>query len=399
MTALLNPTKNREPAGKKRLDGGDRSLPSIAKPPAEILHAQELSALEANDDGPRPPGWKLSPKAVRTFILGSRGKALKYEWEGASVSTVIEQKYYGDDPLIERCIVTLAGNRGLLLVGEPGTAKSMLSELLATGISGESINTVQGTAGTTEDQIKYSWNYALLISDGPSRDSLVPAPLHKGLSEGKIVRFEEITRCPGEIQDSLVSILSDKIMHIPELGGNEAVILARKGFNVIATANLRDRGVYEMSSALKRRFNFETVYPISDIALEKKLVLEQTKKHLSDLETNVKIKMDVIDLLVTTFRDLREGRTEDGIIVQKPTTIMSTAEAVSVGVSAGLDATYFGENTIQPEHVVKNLIGTVLKDDREDEKKLREYFEVVIKKRAQLNNRWKDFYRARKWLL
>ena len=399
MTALLSTSKKRESAKIDDLKGEKRSLPSVAKPPAETLYERELSALEANDDGPRPPGWNLSPKAVRTFILGSGGKALKHAWGGKTVSTVIEQKYYGDDPLIERCIVTLAGNRGLLLVGEPGTAKSMLSELLAAAISGESTNTVQGTAGTTEDQIKYSWNYALLISEGPSMDSLIPAPLHKGLREGKIIRFEEITRCPGEIQDALVSILSDKIMHVPELGGDDSVILARKGFNVIATANLRDRGVYEMSSALKRRFNFETVYPISDIALEKKLVLDQTKKHLSDLETNVQIKMDVIDLLVTTFRDLREGRTENGLIVQKPTTIMSTAEAVSVGVSAGLDATYFGSNTIQPEHVVKNLIGTVLKDDREDEKKLREYFEVVIKKRAQMNSRWKEFYRARKWLM
>src|SRR5437899_1779107 len=211
----------------------------VARQPAEVLFADELAALAANDKAAKPPGWRMSPVAVRTFILGSDGKELPVTLAGKKAGVAVRKKFYGDDLLIDRCIVTLMGNRGLLLVGEPGTAKSMLSELLSAAISGVSTNTIQGTAGTTEDQIKYSWNYALLLAKGPSRTALVPSPLHTGLEQGVIVRFEEITRCPPEIQDTLIAMLSDKVMHIPELGGNDAVVLARKGFNVIASANIR----------------------------------------------------------------------------------------------------------------------------------------------------------------
>ena len=191
------------------------AAPKVLRPPAEVHYAAELAALAKADKDPRPPGWKLSPKAVRSFICG--GKSPK-----------IERKFYGDDVLVERAIVGLAGNRGLLLVGEPGTAKSMLSELLAAAISGCSTNTIQGSSGTTEDQIKYSWNYALLLAEGPSPRALVAGPLHVGMSAGLIVRFEEVTRCPPEIQDVLISIISEKLMMVPELSGDDRVLLVRE---------------------------------------------------------------------------------------------------------------------------------------------------------------------------
>jgi len=226
------------------------------RPPCEVLFANELAALRASDTGKRPVGWTMSPQAVRTFIVGSDGKPIDKE------ATVVSRKFYGDDALIDRCIVTLLGNRGLLLVGEPGTAKSMLSELLAAAVSGVSTYTIQGTAGTTEDQIKYSWNYAMLLAEGPKPAALVPSPLYTAMKSGSIVRFEEITRCQPEIQDCLISIMSDKVLHVPELTGADTTLFAERGFNILATANIRDRGVHEMSSALKRRFNFETVNPI-----------------------------------------------------------------------------------------------------------------------------------------
>ena len=74
-------------------------------------------------------------------------------------------------------MVTLAGERGLLLVGEPGTAKSMLSELLAAAISGTSALQVQGTAGTTAEHLRYGGNYALLLARGPQPEALVPSPV------------------------------------------------------------------------------------------------------------------------------------------------------------------------------------------------------------------------------
>lgn len=376
----------------------DELTQSIVRAPAEIQYAEELSALQANDKGKRPPGWRLSPVSVRLFIAGSGGKALAHTWRGAPANTIITRKFYGDDVLVERSIVTLLGNRGLLLVGEPGTAKSMLSELLAAAISGDSTNTIQGTAGTTEDQIKYSWNYALLLAEGPSTKALVPSPLYTALKKGCIVRFEEITRCQPEIQDALVSVMSEKAMMIPELGDGQSILHAAKGFNVLATANLRDRGVNEMSSALKRRFNFETVPPIRDKQLEMRLVQEQTERLLKDVDVEARYTPEVMELLVTTFQELRNGRTEEGAPVDKPTTVMSTAEAVAVGFSAGLDACYFGDGEISGEHIARQMLGTAFKDDPEDAKKLRQYFDVVVKSHSRKSRQWKTFYEARKWL-
>ena len=220
------------------------TIAKLQRPPAEKAYANELKQLKAADGkAPRPVGWQMTPQSVIKFILGAPGEG-------------IQPKFIGSRSQIERCIVALATNRGLMLIGEPGTAKSYLSELLAAAISGDSSLTIQGSAGTTEDNIKYSWNYALLLAEGPSAKSLVPAPLYRGLDEGKVVRFEEITRCPLEIQDTLLSILSDRVMSIPELPDSDRSLYANKGFNVIATANTRDRGVNEMSAALKRRFNF-----------------------------------------------------------------------------------------------------------------------------------------------
>jgi MoxR-like ATPase len=357
------------------------AAPAMLREPAEVRYAAELQALAAADRDPRPPGWRLSPRAVRSFILGN--------------PPATARKFHGEDALIDRAVVTLMSNRGLLLVGEPGTAKSMLSELLAAAVSGTSALTIQGTAGTTEDQIKYSWNYALLLAEGPTPNALVPAPLYHGLARGQIVRFEEITRCPPEIQDTLISVLSDKLLHVPELKGEDALLFGKPGFNVIATANTRDRGVHEMSAALKRRFNFETVPPIAEKRHELELVLEQAKEMLHHAGARAEVPADVIDVLVTTFMDLRKGRTEEGTVVEKPSTAMSTAEAVSVAFAAALEASYLGDGRLRGENLARQLVGTVLKDSDEDAKKVRQYFDVVVKNRARRSEHWKSFYDGR----
>jgi MoxR-like ATPase len=275
----------------------------------------------------------------------------------------------------------------------------MLSELLAAAVSGISTNTIQGSAGTTEDQIKYSWNYALLLNEGPTLRALVPAPLYVGMRDGILVRFEEITRCPPEIQDVLVSILSDKIMTVPELSGEERVLLAKPGFNVIATANIRDRGVHEMSSALKRRFNFETVHPIRDLKLEMSVVSRECERLLRESSVAVETPSEVIELLVTAFQDLREGVSAEGIQLERSTSVMSTAEAVSVAMSAGLDAFYYGGRRLTPDFVARHIAGAVLKDNPDDLKKLKHYFDVVVQQRAErTGGPWSEFLAARKWL-
>lgn len=364
------------------------------KPTVEILYRDELEALKGADKyNKKPENWYLSPKAVRTFILGSGKKSYKLN----DKEIYIKQKYYGDDALIERCIITLAGNRGLMLVGEPGTAKTMLSELLCAAICATSLNTVQGTAGTSDDNIKYSWNYALLLAKGATEESLIPAPLYTGMAKGIITRFEEITRCSSEVQDTLISVMSDKVMSIPEFG-EDGVLFAKAGFNIIGTANTRDRGVNEMSSALKRRFNFETVFPINNVKLESKIIREQCTQMLGESAAEF-IDVDVIDIIATTFHELREGVSGDGVKIDTTTAVMSTAEAVSVYYQSALSSYYYDCNNVDMDVVMQNMMGAILKENREDVSKIKVYFESVIKNRSKKQGgKWKDFYEARKWV-
>jgi MoxR-like ATPase len=293
--------------------------------------------------------------------------------------------------------VTLASDRALLLVGEPGTAKSWLSEHLAAAISGDSLLAVQGSAGLTEDQIRYTWNYALLLAHGPSVAALVPAPLYTAMRRGSIVRFEEITRAPHEVQDVLLQALSEKVMLVPELPGEDGVVLAAEGFNLIGTANTRDRGVNEMSAALKRRFHFETVQPLADLRQEMDVVRSQVvARTAGSPAADVALADDVLELLVTTFHELREGRTLDGVPLERPSSAMSTAEAVSVGVHAVSHAAYFGPGRVEPAHVAMHLAGTGAKGDEDDRKYLRDYFDLAVKPRAAREvGLWKAYFAAR----
>ncbi|MEZ4439563.1 MAG: AAA family ATPase [Polyangiaceae bacterium] len=352
---------------------------ALERPPAELRYADELARLAKSDDHPKPPGWRLSPRAVRTFVLGDP-------------SAGIERKFVGHPSLVDRAMVSLATKRGLMLIGEPGTAKSLLSELFAAAISGRSTLVIQGSAATGEEHIKYGWNYALLLAEGPTRRALVPGPLHTAMQEGAIVRFEEITRCPLEIQDSLLSALSDRVLAIPELD-SDPMLFAAPGFNVIATANTRDLGVNEMSAALKRRFNFETVLPIQSFDVELGLVREQTAKALEESGVPVAPPDTIFELLVTTFRELRAGQTEGGQAIERLSTAMSTAEAVAVGHAVGVYAHFVAGRAAEPADLVQCLLGAATKSNASDLALLRRYFEQRVGKRR--GGHWKAYFEAR----
>ena len=346
---------------------------------AEQQYADELAALARQDARQRPPSWKLSPWAVATYILGGTLD------DGFTVTP----KYIGSRRLIEIAIATLATDRGLLLLGVPGTAKSWVSEHLAAAISGDSTMLIQGTAGTSEESVRYGWNYARLLADGPSEAALVASPLMRAMGEGKIARVEELTRIPAEVQDTLITMLSEKTLPVPELNTE---VQAVRGFNLIATANDRDRGVNELSSALKRRFN-TVVLPLPDTLEEEVTIVQQRVASMSRaLELPAEAPaLAEIRRIVTVFRELRSGVTADGKTkLKSPSGTLSTAEAISV-VNSGLAlAAHFGDGRLNAADMASGLIGAIVKDPVQDQLIWQEYLETVVKER----DGWKDIYRA-----
>ena len=275
--------------------------------PAEELFQKEIDALIAAEKEPIPTGWKMSPRSVLKYITGGEVNGIE-----------ITPKYIGNDRLVEIAIATLVTDRALLLIGEPGTAKSWLSEHLAAAINGDSTKVIQGTAGTTEEHIRYSWNYAMLIAKGPSKEAMLKSPIYRAMETGTIARLEEISRCASEVQDALISILSEKRLSVPELAFE---LPAKKGFSIIATANTRDKGVNEMSAALKRRFNIVVLPSPANIQTEIDIVRSRVSQLSNSLELRAEMPNDeLIENVITIFRELRNGKTLDNTQKLKTTT-------------------------------------------------------------------------------
>jgi MoxR-like ATPase len=353
--------------------------PAILRAHAEHAYADELAALARGDERPRPPRWLLSPWAVLTYLLGGQ----------AADGTEISAKYIGPRRLIEVAVATLATDRALLLLGVPGTAKSWVSEHLAAAVSGDSTLLVQGTAGTAEETMRYGWNYAQLLANGPSEDALVPSPIMRAMRDGKVARIEELTRIPADVQDTLITVLSEKTLPIPELGGE---VQAAKGFTVIATANDRDRGVNELSSALRRRFNTVVLPQPAEAEDEVRIVTERVAAlgRSLDLPQPPHAAAE-IRRVVTVFRELRSGSTEDGRSrLKSPSGTLSTAEAISVVTSGIALAVHFGDGTLRPQDMAAGILGAVIKDPGPDAVAWREYLETVARHREG----WGAFYTA-----
>lgn len=354
-------------------------MSTILRQHAEQLFAQELDELKKQDSDKIPSNWKLSPQSVVTYLIGGK---LKNGFE-------VSPKYIGNRRLMEIAVATLATDRALLLYGLPGTAKSWVSEHLAAAISGDSSLVVQGTAGTGEEAIRYGWNYARLLAEGPSEKALVETPVMRAMKDGKIARVEELTRIGADVQDALITILSEKSMPVSELN---IEVQAIKGFNIIATANNRDKGVNELSSALKRRFN-TVILPVPDSMEEE---IDIVRRRVEGFEKTMELPAEKpalteIRRIVTIFRELRNGVTTDGKTkIKIPSGTLSTAEAISV-VNNGLTmAAYFGDGQLKANDLASSIVGAIVKDPVQDKLVWQEYLETVVKPRDE----WKDIYRA-----
>ncbi|SDX09331.1 ATP-binding protein [Marinobacter mobilis] len=354
---------------------------AIQRLPAELAYQEELVRLAAADSSPKPEGWRMSPLAVEAFVLGDSERKT-------------EAKFVAERTLVRRIIVSLCTNRGCLLVGEPGTAKSWLSELIAAAVSGDSTLALQGGAVNQVNQLLYSWNGAVLASKGPCPEALVPSPLLRGMQAGQLVRFEELARCPQSLQDALLSVLSDRVAVIPELAGAEGVVHARAGFNVIGTANSVDAGLFQMSAALKRRMDFEEIRPISRIDDEIAVVQRELAKSNRQAGVDVPPDDSVLEVLVTMFHELRNGQSLDGRSTDRLSgASLSTAEAVSVAHATSLNAWYYGDGRMTIEQLMNHIVGSALKDHPEDRRRLMHYFETEVAQRD--GSHWQELYRHR----
>ena len=351
----------------------------VVRAHAEQHDAAELAALAAVDDRPRPPSWRLSPWAVATYVLGGT----------LHDGTAIAPKYLGRRRLVEVAVATLATDRALLLLGVPGTAKTWLSEHLAAAVSGDSTLLVQGTSGTGEESMRYGWNYARLLAEGPSWAALVPSPVMRAMRTGAIARIEELTRIPSDVQDALITVLSEKALPVPELDDE---VQARRGFNVIATANDRDRGVNDLSAALKRRFNV-VVLPLPDDPEEE---VEIVRLRVGQLGRALELPAELEPLgeirrVVTVFRELRSGVTADGRTkIKSPSATLSTAEAISVITNGIALAAHFGDGSVRAADIAAGLSGAIVKDPVQDRIVWQEYLETVVRERRD----WADLYRS-----
>ena len=353
---------------------------NVQRLPAEELYRRELDALISAERDTVPTGWKMSPRSVLTYLTGNT------KVKGVEITP----KYMGNKRLVEIAIATLVTDRALLLIGEPGTAKSWLSEHLSAAVNGDSTKVVQGTAGTTEEHIRYSWNYAMLIAKGPCPEAMVKSPVYRAMETGSIARVEEISRCASEVQDALISILSEKRLSVPELG---LEVPAAKGFSVIATANTRDKGVNDMSAALKRRFNIVVLPTPSDMATELDIVRTRVEQLSSGLDLNARQPdLDTVEKVVTIFRELRSGATLDGKQKLKTTSgVLSTAEAISLLANSMALAGSFGDGRVSDGDLAAALQGAVVKDEDNDKVTWKEYLENVMKKRG---HEWLPLYHA-----
>lgn len=235
----------------------------------------------------------------------------------------------------------------------------------------------------------------MLIAQGPSKEAMLKSPVFHAMETGTIARVEEISRCASEVQDALISLLSEKRISVPELNME---VPAKKGFSIIATANTRDKGVNEMSAALKRCFNMVVLPTPADLESEMEIVKARVEQLSTGLDLNASLpEENVVEKVCTIFRELRNGETCDKSQKVKGTSgVLSTAEAISLLCNSMALAGSFGDGKISESDLAAGLQGAIIKEEEKDAIAWKEYLENVMKKRGSA---WSGLYKACKELL
>jgi hypothetical protein len=123
------------------------------------------------------------------------------------------------------------------------------------------------------------------------------------------------------------------------------------------------------------------------------IVRKRTSELMADYRIQAEVPDDLVRVLVTTFQELRQGRTLDGQTkVKSPSTPLSTAEAISVLFSSAILAASFGNGRLGAEDLARSLVGVVAREDAKDAACLAEYLETVAKGRG---GAWRQLYDAR----
>ncbi|NBS30777.1 MAG: MoxR family ATPase, partial [Actinobacteria bacterium] len=132
----------------------------------------------------------------------------------------------------ELVVAALSADRHVLLEGPPGTGKSTLLRGVASAL-GVGFEFVEGTAELTPSRLIGHFDPALVLAEGYSSDIFVDGPLVRALRQGSLLYVEEINRVPEETLNALVTVMSEREVHVPRLGR----VAAEKGFRLVAAMN------------------------------------------------------------------------------------------------------------------------------------------------------------------